>query len=653
MRFLQPSSHSSNQPRGLSAVLAAFLALAAMAWPSPATAQGNFVRVHQTGYVAGAPKRAYLMSSASSTGASFSVLNSSGAPVFSAVIGPSQGSWGTFSHVYALDFDSVSAPGTYTISVSGSISASSVSFPIDTGANLYTTPLANTLYFYENERDGGNFIATPLRTGPGHRNDAQAKVYFTPTFSKKDSAGPLTPTGAIIDASGGWWDAGDYMKFVQTHSYTVALMLVGVRDFPTQMGAGSAASNFTAEAKFGLDWLQKMWDDNSRTFYYQVAVASGGHNYVGDHDIWRLPQADDNYQNCISPFEFICNRPVFINTAGGANASISPNLAGRMAASFAVCYQVFKASNPSYANQCLLSAEHIFDLADTAPTTFLTTGPHDFYPETEWRDDLEFGATELYFALQPGNLPAGLPHTDPLFYLTAAANWADAYITGPNDAADSLNLYDVTGLAHFELYRALGLAGNPTGLAVTQAALLADLKKQLDKAVAQAAKDPFGFGFPWNVYDTTSHGFGLVVMTWEYDNLTSSTTYATYAARWLANVLGSNAWGTSLVVDDGSTFPLCMQHQVTNLVASPVNGPPFLKGAVVEGPNSFAAKGTLTNMVACPPNGVDQFSQFNGNGAVYKDNVQSFSTVEPAIDLTATSFLAFSWVISGGPTGTP
>lgn len=629
------------------------LALATFLWPSAATAQSSFVRVHQTGYVANAPKRAYLMSSASSSGASFSVLNSNGSPVYSAAIGASQGSWGSFTHVYALDFDTVTSPGIYTISVIGSISSTSPSFPIDTGENLYSTLLENTLYFYENERDGANFITTPLRTAAGHLNDEKAKVYFTPTFNKKDNAGPLTPTGAVIDASGGWWDAGDYMKFVETHSYVVALMLVGARDFPNQMGAGSMTSNFTSEAKFGLDWLQKMWDDSSKTFYYQVAVASGGHNYVGDHDIWRLPQVDDTYQNCISPYEYICNRPVFQNTAGGAGASISPNLAGRLAASLAECYQVFRTSNPSYADQCLLSAEHIFDLANTSPGTLLTTGPHDFYPETEWRDDLEFGATELYFALQPGSLPPGLLHTDPLFYLTAAANWAHAYITGPNDAADTLNLYDVTGLAHFELYRAISLAGNPTGLAVTQAALLADLKKQLDKAVTQAGKDPFGFGFPWNVYDTTSHGFGLVVMAHEYDNLTSGTTYAAYASRWLANVLGTNAWGTSLVVDDGSTFPLCMQHQVTNLIPSPPNGPPFLKGAVVEGPNSFAARGTLTTMVACPPNGVDQFSQFNGNGAVYEDNVQSYSTVEPAIDLTASSFLAFSWVISGAPSGTP
>jgi len=398
-----------------------------------------------------------------------------------------------------------------------------------------------------------------------------------------------------------------------------------------------------------------MWADSSKTLYYQVAVASGGHAYVGDHDIWRLPQVDDTYESCVSPYEYICHRPVFQNTAGGAGASISPNLAGRLAADFALCYKVFAATNSSYANQCLLSAEHVFDLANTAPSgNLLTAGPYDFYPETEWRDDLELGATELYFALQgASSLPAGLPHTDPTYYLQQAATWAHAYITGPNDAADTLNLYDVSGLAHYELYRAIALAGNPSGLATTEAALLADLQKQLNKAVTQVGSDPFGFGFPWGTYDTTSHGGGLVVMANEYDYLTASTTYAAYASRWQANVLGANAWGTSLIVGDGDTFPLCMQHQVTNIVPVPPNGPPFLLGAAVEGPNSAASKGALTGMVACPPNGVDQFAAFNGNGAVYKDNVQSYSTVEPAIDLTSSSFLAFSWDVAGAPAGTP
>jgi endoglucanase len=207
------------------------------------------------------------MASGAETEAAFAVKNSSGTTVYSAGVGASLGAWGTFTNVYALDFDSVSTAGTYTLSVASPIAATSPAFKIDTAANLYATPLANALYYYESERDGPNYIPNALRTAPGHLNDESVNVYFTPTFNRKDNAGALTATGAVIDASGGWWDAGDYMKFVETHSYTVAMMLVGVRDFPGQMGSGSSASNFTAEAQFGLDWLQKMWADSNQTLY--------------------------------------------------------------------------------------------------------------------------------------------------------------------------------------------------------------------------------------------------------------------------------------------------------------------------------------------------------------------------------------------------
>ena len=64
------------------------------------------------------------------------------------------------------------------------------------------------------------------------------------------------------------------------------------------------------------------------------------------------------------------------------------------------------------------------------------------------------------------------------------------------------------------------------------------------------------------------------------------------------------------------------------------------------GPNSFAAAGKVHGMKKCPPQGGDSFARFNSD-AVYKDNVQSYSTVEPAIDLTASSPLAFAREIAG------
>lgn len=677
---MRSTSAGPGSNRGTQVFFTLTCILALWALTGAAAAQSALVRVNQVGYVSGASKRAYLMASGSETGATFVVKNSGGTTVFGpTAVGANLGSWSNgYPDVYALDFDSFTTPGTYSISVSGPLAAVSPTFKIDTAANVYTGALSNSLFFYQNERDGPNFIGTGLRTAAGHLNDQSSKVYVTPNVNNNGRfSGDLTPatfngTQPVINGDGGWWDAGDYMKFVQTHSYTVALMLVGVRDFPSQMGTSGVTQNslhFPDEAKFGLDWLQEMWDDANEIFYYQMAIGNGNAQTVSDHDIWRLPQADDTYGGCTSQYRYICHRPTFVNPAAlnasgqiSAGALISPNLAGRLAADFALCYHIYQSSNASYANQCLTSAEHVFDLANTAPSgNLLTAIPFSFYPETEWRDDLELGATELYFAVQGcgSSCPVNLHPAS--YYLQQAAHWANAYITGPNDAADTLNLYDVSGLAHFELYRAFALAGNPSNLETTQAALVADLVKQLNKAIAQSAKDPFGFGFPWATYDTTSHGGGLAVMAAECNylvtqgancTLNGSTSPGVYANRQLANVLGANAWGTSLLVNNGTTFPLCMQHQVTNLVPTPPNGPPFLSGAAVEGPNSIAAKGTLSGMVSCPPNGVDVFAQFNGK-AVYKDFVQSYSTVEPAIDLTASSFLAFAWQMAGAPSGTP
>ena len=111
---------------------------------------------------------------------------------------------------------------------------------------------------------------------------------------------------------------------------------------------------------------------------------------------------------------------------------------------------MFHLSDPTAVNQCLTSGETVFDLAQPSNVThLLTAAPNDYYPESEWHDDMELGATEMYNATALGCLPSGLPYSDPSFYLQKAATWANAYITGPNDGGDTLNLSDVSGLAHY------------------------------------------------------------------------------------------------------------------------------------------------------------------------------------------------------------
>jgi endoglucanase len=734
-----PSAALSISLRAAAAVAIAVVSLFAAA--ASARAQSAYVRVNQAGYESGnAPFRAYLMSTAAESGATFKVLNSSGAAVSSGKVGALLGTW---SHnkkvnynIYAIDF-TAKGGDVYSIKVAGPVNAHSPNFAVDSPSALYSGLLLNTLFFYESERDGANYVPNALRDAPGHLKDGNAKVYLTPPLDVNDDINNVPPVPPLvsakvpnIDASGGWWDAGDYMKYVETVSYTTALMEIGVRDFPNQMGADApvnprvppasvsyagnsgpgapSSSDFTKEAGFGMAWLMKMWDDTSKTLYYQVDNSQEW-NYYGygtptsanpncggtynspycvftEYDIWTLPQAADDYQQPGDPEPcdpytsyYICDRPVF--RAAPAGSKISPNLAGRLAADFALCYQLNRSTNSAKANSCLKNAEDIFALADTSypdPAPSVDSGscagclttivPFDGYPENVWDDDMELGATELYFALQCARgaeaaaLPAGLPHTDANFYLQAAAQFAANYDSNvyAQGYGDTLNLYDVSGLAHFELYRALDQAGDPKDVAVTESGIRSQFLQQVGDAISQAQTDAWGFGDGWNYGDTTSHGAGLSVMASEAHYLTGLTMYDTYAQRWLGNILGANAWGSSFIVGDGSTFPNCIQDQVANLAGAldgTSGGTPVLWGAATEGPNSYTTSGIFGAMIACPADGIDTFKKFNGNDGpfdrsqrtVYQDNVQSYSTTEPGIDLTATSFLMWSWRLAGHP----
>jgi endoglucanase len=626
------------------------------------------IRVDQVGYPSSAPKRAEIMTTSSRPRGIGWVLVRAGSragPGAGSGAGSCEvaaagiarhdlGSWSKrYGWVWAVRF-AAARPGRYRLGLAADPSVTSPWFEIGPAARLYFRPLANARYFYQNERDGPDFISTALRTAPGDLADEHAMTYRTPRVNGNgDFTGSLAryATGVRINASGGWFDAGDYLHFVETTSYTEAVLLQGMVSFPRQMGAGGQAS-FAGEARFGMDFLQRMWNERTKTLYYQVGTGEANNRYFGDHDIWRLPQADDHYKGSNPRYKYVRHPPVF--RAGKPGSPISPNLAGRLTADFALCYRVFRISDPQYAARCLRSAETVYSLAGTHwKGRLLTAIPFDFYGETTWRDDMMLGATELSLALaaagRPARLPAGLAVRSAGAYLSDAARWAGQWVHGRSATSDTLNLYNVSALADYELYLAIG-RHPAVGLAVSRAELLGNLRAQIDKARHIAAGDPFGFGFAWDQFDTTTHGAGLSVMANEYDALAGRPVFARLAQRWLDDILGANAWGVSLIVGDGTIFPDCMQHQVANLAGSHDGRPPVLAGATVEGPNSFAATGTVPNMRSCVatgPGGVP-YSAFSGQHAVFADNVQSYSTVEPAIDLTALTPLAFSWQDAAG-----
>ena len=614
----------------------------------PKAAIAAFVRVDQVGYAADAGKRAYLMTREPAPATTFEVVSDGGGVVASGDVGADLGEWGKrFPHVYALDFDALTASGSYEIHVTGDVTATSPGFLVGDPAELFSPLLANSLLFYQAQRDGKNVVGDVLDRQPSHLHDRRARVHYrahyNPDFTIKDPV-PV-PNAPRVDVSGGWFDAGDYIKGIQTESYAAAMLLVARRDHPQFLGPG-AATDFTAELRFELRWLLKMWDDETATLYYMVGFGDGNERYAGDHDLWRLPQEDDTYGGTDPRYRYIRHRPAF--RAGAPGSPVSPNLAGRLAAAFGLCSQVYRDTDPaSRIGACSrASTSSTWRTRSRAGCSRSLRSPTT--PRRSGARTWSWAPPSSTVATGASGVPSDLPHPDPTYYLEQAADWANAYLTD-EEHGDTLNLYDVSAIAHAELVRSMDDAGNPLGLAVDREALLGDMKRQLVGAAEQTATDPFGFGFPYASYDGTSHGQGLAITAALYDQLAGTDAWAGFGRRQLDVILGANAWGTSFIVGAGTTFPHCVHHQIANILGALDGTSPVLLGAAVNGTNSkdqFKYLGLPDGARACPPDGTDAYLRFNGMGARWWDDARSWPTSEPAIDFSATTPLAFALQMS-------
>lgn len=610
---------------------------AAVVTPLPAPAVSARLRVDQAGYLPADRKTAYLLSPLALPSAVVDVVDSHGRRVAGATL-TRRAAWSrSFPDVYRVDFSSLTRTGRYSLVLRGT-GVRSLTFPVLTAAGLWEPVLRKGVAFDRLQRDGGDVVAGGPDRRPSHLNDRSAQLYLWPNFEDDSDAitdADLTPSGGRVDVAGGWFDAGDYLKFTHSTAYADVLLYVAAR----ALGAAAPAT-LLAEARHGSDWLTKMWDTRTRTLYLQVGIGSGNDagTFTGDHDLWRLPQHDDRDSATLDRYA-AAHRPVF--RAAPPGQPVSPNLAGRVSAAFALAAQADARRDPSRSRAELADATSLYATADTSapPRPLVTALPNAFYPESSWHDDMELGAVEIARARLALHEPPGA-------YLADAARWARAYLRDDvhHGIGDTFNLYDVSALADTDLARTMGARH----LAVTRATLLAELRRQLAGATRRSAADPFGAGVDDTRFDVDSHTLGLVATEGWYRSLTGDDRFETLAATLRGWVFGANAWGVSFMVGVGTVFPQCMQHQVANLKGSTDGRPPVAVGAVVNGPNgaglfSDGLGGLQDAMVACPAAGATgavPAGVYDGSGSVYLDDVRSWQTDEPALDMTGAAIVA-------------
>ena len=305
---------------------------------------------------------AYLLAASPAAGAPFEVLDAGGTVVLEGAAGPDRGPWNdAWPAVHPLDITAVTAPGMYTIELAGVVAATSPPFRVGTSADLFAPRVDDAVAFFQAQRDGPDVIPGELGRKPSHLNDRDLDVFDWPRYEDPDSdaiVGKLTRVGRGVDLAGGWFDAGDFIKFTHTTAYSVGLMLSrGARD-----GRGrSGGPHDRGSLRPGL--ARACLDPATRTLYLQVGIGSGNTDgtFLGDHDLWRLPEEDDALAGADN--RYLRSRPAF--RANDPGTRLPPNLAGRLAAALALAAQVDAAHDPSRARRELDTAAAIFGRAKT------------------------------------------------------------------------------------------------------------------------------------------------------------------------------------------------------------------------------------------------------------------------------------------------
>jgi hypothetical protein len=612
----------------------------------PAAPAAPQIRVNQVGYQPGAPKAAYLMLPARVASAVFTVTSARGAIVYRGVSRDDTGSWNSrYQAVYLLSFSGLRRGGTYRVR---SGTAVSPAFRIAAGTALYGKLVTNAVRYFTSERDGADVEHSVLNREPANLTDTRASVYATPSFDSNDNLlGTLKKVAGPVDVSGGWFDAGGgYEKFGYTASYADALMLIAARDNPR------AYPTLKPEAQFGLQWITKLWNPKKRVLYMQVGIGNGNaaNTIQGDYNFWFLPQREDMLDvakggNPGPTAYYVKYRPVFEAAAPGH--LVSPDLAGRYAADFALGAQLSGCTSRGHCaagRQLLSLARSVYaDAKTTNVGQIVTAYPDDYYPGTEWKSDMLWGATEIALADERLGVPRAVLCAD----LAVAARWAKAYIAQGHPAgSDTLNLYDNGAIAEAELLRAMRQSGLRP--AISPRLLVSDLGKQLQVGEKWAAGDPFALGTDLGPSDAAPHAFGLWVTNELYRQAGGSGRYQAFAQQQLNFALGANAWGSSFVIGAGTVYPHCPQSEIANLAGSLTGHGDIQLGAVSDGPSSpanFVGLGTVSGMRACS---AGSFSAYNNSKAAYEDNVLSWPSVEPADDYTAISLFAFALGAASG-----
>ncbi|PAZ13058.1 endoglucanase [Streptomyces sp. SA15] len=567
------------------------------------TGSAPTVRVNQVGYLTESPKQGTYVTKATKPLA-WSLKDRDGKEVASGTTKPGGVDASSGENVHTFDFSQVRDSGEgYTVTVGGQ---KSERFAI--GDDIYSQLRTDSLsYFYQN-RSGieidADLVGKEYARPAGHVDSARGS---------SDEKVPCQPKVCdyTLDVSKGWYDAGDYGKYVVNGGIAVAQLMSSYERTLNTEGAdsdalgdgrlvvpeqGNGTPDILDEARWEMDFLLSMQVPQGEK------LAGMAHHKVHDSQWSGLP--------------------LKAHESNGKRELHAPSTAAtlNLAATAAQAARLFEPYDKEFSAKALKAARAAWDAAQANPEMYADPGDATgggAYSDYDVKDEFYWAAAEL-------------------FITTGDKEYRQAVLKSPlhNDSkalipSGGISWQSVGGLG------ALDLATVPNKLSGSEVkAVRKTVTQAADRYAADARKAAYGVpyapgnsGYAWGSNGQVLNN--MVVLATAHD-ITGEDKYRDAATSGMDYLLGRNPMGRSYVTGYGERYAHNQHHRFW---AKQIDAklPQPAPGTVAGGPNSSIDDPVAqSKLKGCAP------------AKCYLDDIESWSTNEITINWNA----PLAWVAS-------
>lgn len=527
----------------------------------------TFIRWNQAGYAPDQRKEIVILSDEDLSGTQWT-LSSDNIEFAAAMPAPTckANSHTPFPFNYKIDLSSCTAPGEYQLQVADASAAISIN------ESPYARFLNEPLLHLQAMRSGSEHTRLRPLSHPG---DADTPMWI-PQGDPSEGSWQPEPSGRRLNALGGWYDAGDQIKFTLTIAYTVHRLLLAYELAPDQFTKTrlyTELPDILDEAKHGLDFLMRVYPDKD-TFIIQVGDEND-HNQPE-----RLPHQD----------ALDGQRPALCALSRVHMASAAAALA-RAAHVWKTLGLQEQAS--SYQEMAIAIFQRSLK-ADTIKTAFERAQANDFYLDPSENDQMALAAIELYRLTQENQyLALANQFTPPPAEEVSWCDW--------NWASNALACDDIPSARN-------------------------NLKSELNQYTMTASEQGQPWGLPSRYVWASMHRWAGAAHAAAFAQVmgVKNPQYQTLFDDMLDYTFGRNNWGVSFLFSQ--QLPNSVQE-----IYSPLYHilDVFPTGAFSEGPGPRSTHESFIQWLDLPPN--DPLERFNTDAAVFYDNKTHFMCQECTI----------------------